>query len=81
MATTEERVRKLVDDNLEIEGRGANAPLDMGLNLTAAGVPSAQVLAFAKLVADEFSITIPPEDFAGLGNIGDLIGYIDSKAA
>ncbi len=81
MATTEERVRKLIDENLEIEGREANSPVDMGLNFADAGVASAQVVAFAKLVADEFNITIAPEDFANFANVGDLIGYIDSKAA
>lgn len=53
----------------------------MGLNFTDAGVASAQAVAFAKLVADEFSITIAPEDFANFANVGDLIGYIDSKTA
>ena len=79
MATTEERLHKLVHDNLDVAHTGEG--LDLTLNFAAAGVPSAQVVAFAKLVADEFGITVGPEDFAGFNNVGDLVAHINANAA
>ena len=78
MATTEERLHKLIHDNLDVP---ASESLDSNLNFASAGVASAQVVAFAKLVADEFSITITPEDFAGFNNVGDLVNHINANAA
>lgn len=78
MASTEERLHKLVHDNLDVPASDA---LDPNLNFAAAGVPSAQVVAFAKLVADEFGITVTPEDFAGFSNVGDLVNHINANAA
>ena len=78
MATTEERLHKLAQDNLDIP---RSDTLDSNMNFAAAGVPSAQVVAFAKLVADEFGIAVTPEDFAGLNNVGDLVNHINANAA
>lgn len=78
MASTEERLHKLIHDNLDVP---ATESLNLDLNFAAAGVPSAQVVAFAKLVADEFGITVTPEDFAGLSNVGDLVNHINANAA
>ena len=78
MATTEERLHKLVHDNLDVPDTES---LNVNLNFADAGVPSAQVVAFAKLVADEFGITVTPEDFAGFNNVGDLVAHINANAA
>ena len=78
MATTEERLHKLIHDNLDVPDTES---LNLGLNFADAGVASAQVVAFAKLVADEFGITVTPEDFAGFNNVGDLVAHINANAA
>ena len=59
MATTEERLRKLVDDNLEIEGRPLGRPLDPNSSVRESGVSSVEFVAFAKIVADEFASSSP----------------------
>ena len=77
MATTEERLRKLVDDNLEIEGRTAGEPLHMDYSLRESGVSSVDFVAFAKIVADEFGITFNPEDCAKYSTVGELITRLE----
>ena len=78
MATTEERLRKLVDDNLEIEGRTAGEPLHMDYSLRESGVSSVDFVAFAKIVADEFGVTFSPEDCAKYSNVGELVARLDA---
>ena len=78
MATTEERIRKLVDDNLEIEGRASGEPLHMDYSLRESGVSSVDFTAFAKLVADEFGLSFTPEDCSKYNTVGELIGRLES---
>ena len=79
MSSTEERVRALVDANLQIEGRTAGQPL-ANLNIVDAGVSSTDVVAFWRLVCEEFGIDIPAEEFAELLTSSDLIAYIDARS-
>lgn len=78
MATTEERLRKIVDDNLEIEGRTAGSPLDVTKSIADAGVPSPDIVAFWKLVNEEFGVDISAEQFAELLTPSDLIAHLDA---
>ena len=80
LATTEERIRKLVDENLEIEGRPAGRPLDLNLSLRDSGVSSVDFVAFTKVVADEFGLNFTPEDCAKHQSLGELVAYIDSRS-
>ncbi len=79
MATTEERIRKLVDENLEIEGRPLGRELDLNSSLRDAGVPSADFVAFTKVVAEEFNLTFTPEDCVKFQSLGDLVTHLDSR--
>ena len=78
MATTEERLRKIVDDNLEVEGRSAGEPIDLDRNIADAGVPSPDIVAFWKLVNEEFDVDISAEQFAELLTPRDLIAHLDA---
>lgn len=80
MATTEERVRALVDANLDVEGRTADQPLTMDLSIVDAGVSSTDVVAFWRVVCEEFGVDISAEDFAELLTPGDLIAHLDAHA-
>lgn len=80
MATTEERIRALVDANLDIEGRSAGQPLTMDLSIVDAGVSSTDVVAFWKVVCEEFGVDISAEEFAELLTPGDLIAHLDTHA-
>ena len=74
MATTEARVRELVAENLEVDGPS----VDLDSGLSELGVPSMDVVAFAKLVAQEFNLAFSPEDCARLKTLRDLVEFIDA---
>ena len=80
MATTEERLRKLVDENLEIEGRPTGRPLNLNSNLRDSGVSSVDFVAFTKVVAEEFDVSFTPEDCAKYQSLGDLVEFLDSRS-
>ena len=80
MASTEERIRALVDANLNIEGRSEGQPLTPDLNIIDAGVNSTDVVAFWRLVCEEFGIDISAEEFAELLTPSDLIAYLDAHS-
>ena len=77
MATAEERIRKLVDDNLEIEGRVAGSPLHSDFSLRDSGISSVDFVAFAKLIADEFGVAFTPEDCAKYNTLSELIAQLE----
>lgn len=81
MASTEDRVRKLIADNLEVDGKPVDASMDLGSSLTDAGVSSMDIVSFARVIQDEFGITFSVEHCTELQTIGQLIDYLDSNAA
>lgn len=76
MSSTEERItvlsKKLLDEDREP---------DFDKDFSEADLPSIVVVEFAKAVAREFSLEIPPTDFAELKNLRELVTYIDSRLA
>lgn len=81
MASNEDRVRQLVNENLEVDGKPLAQPVDLDSSLTDAGVSSMDIVAFAKLVAGEFNISFTPEDCTNLKTLRDLVDHLDSSAA
>ena len=77
MTTTEERLRKLVDDNLEVDGRPIGRELDLSKNLRDAGVSSTDFVAFMKVVVDEFGVDISAGDCQNFQSHADLIAVLD----
>lgn len=80
MPSTEERVRKLVDDNLEIEGRAQGQPLNLNASLRDSGVSSVDFVAFARVVAQEFNVNFAAEDCTDLNSVGELIKFLEARA-
>ena len=74
MTSTEERLRALVAEHLDV-GRD----VDFGAKLAEAGVSSVDTVAFLKVITQEFKVTIPPEDFPQLQTLSDLVGYLDAR--
>ena len=81
MASTEERIRELVDENLEVDGRPLGRPLDLNASLRDSGVSSLDFVAFGKIVAQEFNVKMTPDDCASLTTVGELIEFLDSRGA
>ena len=80
MTSTEDRIRKLIDENLEIDGRPLGKPLDLNLSLIEAGVSSMDLIAFAKLVSKEFNVAFSRDDCANLKSVQELIEFLDTRA-
>ena len=80
MASTEDRVRKLIADNLEVDGKPVDASMDLSSNLTDAGVSSMDIVSFARVIQNEFGISFTPEHCTELQTIGQLIEFLDSAA-
>ncbi len=74
MATTETRLRALIDEHL---GLGREPNLDGGF--ADAGVSSLDAVAFMRLVEREFGIRIPPEDCETINTFRDLVAHVDAK--
>lgn len=81
MATSAERIRALVNDNIEVDGNTLNIPDDMDFSLSAAGVSSMDMVALGKLIAREFNITFTLDDCTSLDNLTKVVAFVDSKAA
>ncbi len=80
MSSIEERIRALVDASLNIEGRAAGQPLRADVSIIETGVSSTDVVAFWRLVCEEFGMDIPADEFAELLTPTDLIAYIESRS-
>ena len=80
MASTEDRIRKLIEENLEVDGQPLASSVDLNVSLMEAGVSSRDLVAFAKLVSHEFNVQFASEDCARLKSVRDLIGFLDARA-
>ena len=81
MPSTEERIRQLVAENLEVDGRAIGESLDPNVGLAAIGVASMDIVAFAKVIQQEFSVAFTPQDCAELQTMADVIKFLDANAA
>lgn len=79
MASTEDRIRTLLADNLEVDGKPLPEPVDFGQGLSDAGVSSMDIVAFAKVIAQEFDISFTPEVCASLNSLDDLVKCLDGQ--
>jgi len=80
MATTAERLRKLIAENLEVDGKPIDVPEDLNVSLQEAGVSSVDLVAFARLVSQEFNVKFTPEHCTSLKSVREVAEFIDSQA-
>ena len=81
MPSTEDRVRQLIADNLEVDGQPVDPSLPLSSNLTDAGVSSIDLVAFAKVIQDEFNVKFTVEHCSELQSLAELIQFLDTSAA
>ena len=74
MSSTEDRIRKIIDDNLDI-GREPN----FDANLTESGVSSVDCIAFFKIVNEEFDLGLAAEECRQFKTLRDLVTCIDAR--
>ena len=75
MTSTEDRIRKLAQENLDL-GR----ELELDTTFSESEVTSMDAVAFIKLVNQEFNVSIPPEDLAKIQTFRNLAEYLDTHA-
>lgn len=80
MASTEDRLRKLVSENLEVDGKPLSADLDFNSKLMDSGVTSMDVVAFARVVQEEFQVKFGPEECNEIQNLSQLVEYLNSQS-
>ena len=79
MPSTEERIKTLINEHLEVDGQPLSLPEDLNTRLFDLGVSSLDIVAFGKVVAREFNITFTPEDCPKADTVRKLIDLIDSR--
>ena len=77
MASTEDRLRKLIAENLEVDGQPIALPDDLNISLVESGISSVDLVAFAKLVAQEFEVKFTLEDCGEVKSVRELVDRLD----
>ena len=80
MSATADRLRNLISENLEVDGKPIDLPEDLNFSLMESGVSSTDLVAFAKLVSQEFTVTFTPQHCTELKNVQEVVELIDSQA-
>ena len=80
MSSTVDRLRKLVSENLEVDGTPVSLPEDLNASLLDAGVSSVDLVAFGKLVSQEFNVKFTLEDCSNLNSVQSLVEHLDANA-
>ena len=75
MASTEDRIRKLAQENL-----GLDREVNFDTKLSESGVSSVDVVAFIKVIEKEFDLTISSGDLAQIQSLRGLTEYLDTHA-
>ena len=81
MASIEERLRQLADENLEVDGQPVGKLLDLDKGFTDLGVSSLDAVSFAKVLEQEFNVSLLPDKAGDIRTIGDLIAYLEANAS
>ena len=81
MASIEERLRQLADENLEVDGQPVGKLLDPDKGLADLGVSSMDAVSFAKVLEQEFGVSLLPGKAGEIQTIGELIAYLEANAS
>ena len=79
MSSTADRVRALVTANVEVDGQALDIPDDLNISLADSGVSSLDMVAVAKLIAQEFDLEFSAEDCARLGSLRAVVDALESR--
>ena len=80
MASTADRIKVLVSENLEVDGKSVGPVGDMNTSLSALGVSSVDIVAFGRLVVNEFGIDMSADDCANIPTLAALVDFVDAQS-
>ena len=75
MSSTEDRICKIIEDNLDIDRQP-----NFDAILVDSGVSSVDCIAFFKIVNEEFNLGLVAEECRQFKTLRDLVTYIDARA-
>ncbi len=77
MASTADRLKQLISENLEVDGKPVGDLGDLNVSLSSLGVSSVDIVAFGRLVVKEFNLPLTPEDCVQIETLQALVDRID----
>ena len=80
MASTADRIKVLVSENLEVDGKSVGPVGDMNTSLSALGISSVDIVAFGRLVVNEFGIDMSADDCANIPTLAALVDFVDAQS-
>lgn len=80
MASTAERIKALVTENLEVDGKPVGPVNDMSSSLSDLGVSSVDIVAFGRLVVNEFGISMSADDCGKIPTLAALVEFVDAQS-
>ncbi len=81
MASTADRIKALVSENLEVDGKPVGPVNDLSSSLSDLGVSSVDIVAFGRLVVKEFGISMAAEDCGKIPNLAALVDFVDAQSS
>lgn len=81
MSATGERIKTLIANNLEVDGEPVSVPADLNVGLQDLGVSSLDVVAFGRIIQQEFDVPFGIEQCNELKTLAELVEYLDAHAA
>ncbi len=80
MASTADRIKVLVAENLEVDGQSVGPVNDLNTSLSALGVSSVDIVAFGRLVVNEFGIDMTADDCVKVPTLAALVEFVDAQS-
>ena len=80
MASTADRIKALVAENLEVDGQSVGPVDDLNTSLSALGVSSVDIIAFGRLVVKEFGIDMSADDCGKIPTLTALVEFVDAQS-
>jgi len=81
MPSISERIKTLVEENIEVDGQALDVPDDLNISLADAGVSSLDIVALAKRIAQDFDMEFSAEDCVKLGSLKAVAEALGSRSA
>ncbi|MCY3539873.1 MAG: acyl carrier protein [Acidimicrobiia bacterium] len=81
MPSISQRIKTVVVENVEVDGQALDVPDDLNISLTDAGVSSMDIVALAKMIAQEFDMEFSAEDCVQLGSLRAVAEALESRSA
>lgn len=78
MNNIEERIKNIIVEQLNVEATSVSSDASFVDDL---GADSLDIVELVMTMEEEFSLEIPDEDAEKIKSVGDVIGYIQQKAA